>query len=104
LKLNFTPVVVVVDVMQIIAGCLSEEEITGLKEMFKNIDKDNSGTITLEELKHGLAKHGTKLSDTEIQQLMDAVSFVLFFLKTDEVSFPSTNKNTHGSLYYNKSN
>jgi calcium-dependent protein kinase len=63
------------NLMQIIAGCLSEEEITGLKEMFKNIDKDNSGTITLEELKHGLAKHGTKLSDTEIQQLMDAVSF-----------------------------
>jgi len=43
--------------------------------MFKNIDKDNSGTITLEELKNGLAKHGTKLSDGEIQQLMDAVSF-----------------------------
>ncbi|TVT99461.1 hypothetical protein EJB05_55130, partial [Eragrostis curvula] len=58
--------------LRIIAGCLSEEEITGLKEMFKNIDKDNSGTITLEELKNGLAKHGTKLSDSEIQQLMDA--------------------------------
>ncbi|KAJ1274051.1 hypothetical protein BS78_05G033400 [Paspalum vaginatum] len=58
--------------LRIIAGCLSEEEITGLKEMFKNIDKDNSGTITLEELKHGLAKHGTKLSDGEIQQLMEA--------------------------------
>ncbi|KAK3119676.1 hypothetical protein QOZ80_9AG0673660 [Eleusine coracana subsp. coracana] len=58
--------------LRIIAGCLSEEEITGLKEMFKNIDKDNSGTITLEELKNGLAKHGTKLSDGEIQQLMDA--------------------------------
>nr|CAB3488999.1 unnamed protein product [Digitaria exilis] len=58
--------------LRIIAGCLSEEEITGLKEMFKNIDKDNSGTITLEELKNGLAKHGTKLSDTEIQQLMEA--------------------------------
>ena len=46
-----------------------------LKEMFKNIDKDNSGTITLDELKNGLAKHGTKLSDGEIQQLMEAVSF-----------------------------
>ncbi|KAL6595431.1 hypothetical protein ACP70R_047771 [Stipagrostis hirtigluma subsp. patula] len=58
--------------LRVIAGCLSEEEITGLKEMFKNIDKDNSGTITLEELKNGLAKQGTKLSDTEIQQLMEA--------------------------------
>ncbi|XP_062182617.1 calcium-dependent protein kinase 25-like [Phragmites australis] len=58
--------------LRIIAGCLSEEEITGLKEMFKSIDKDNSGTITLEELKNGLAKQGTKLSDAEIQQLMEA--------------------------------
>ena len=42
--------------------------------MFKNIDKDNSGTITLEELRNGLAKQGTKLSDIETQQLMEAVS------------------------------
>ena len=67
--------------MQIIAGCLSEEEITGLKEMFKNIDKDDSGTITLEELKNGVAKHGTKLSDGEIQQLMEAVSFQSILFK-----------------------
>ncbi|KQJ89539.1 calcium-dependent protein kinase 25 [Brachypodium distachyon] len=58
--------------LRVIAGCLSEEEIKGLKEMFKNIDKDNSGTITLEELKNGLAKQGTKLSDNEIEQLMEA--------------------------------
>jgi len=49
--------------------------------MFKNIDKDNSGTITLDELKNGLAKHGTKLSDSEIQQLMEAVSFQCSNLK-----------------------
>jgi len=37
--------------------------------------RQNSGTITLDKLKNGLAKHGTKLSDGEIQQLMEAVSF-----------------------------
>lgn len=58
-----------------IAGCLSEEEIQGLKEMFKSMDSDNSGTITLEELKQGLAKQGTKLSEYEVKQLMEAVSF-----------------------------
>ncbi|KAF7071727.1 hypothetical protein CFC21_076988 [Triticum aestivum] len=58
--------------LRVIAGCLSEEEIKGLKEMFKSIDKDNSGTITLEELKNGLAKQGNKFSDHEIQQLMEA--------------------------------
>ncbi|MCD9560253.1 Calcium-dependent protein kinase 17 [Datura stramonium] len=58
--------------LRVIAGCLSEEEIMGLKQMFKNMDTDNSGTITLEELKQGLAKQGTKLSDFEIKQLMEA--------------------------------
>lgn len=46
----------------------------GLKEMFKGMDTDNSGTITLEELKQGLAKQGTKLTEYEVQQLMEAVS------------------------------
>ncbi|KAL0419499.1 UNVERIFIED_CONTAM: Calcium-dependent protein kinase [Sesamum radiatum] len=58
--------------LRVIAGCLSEEEIMGLKEMFKGMDSDNSGTITLEELKQGLAKQGTKLSEYEVKQLMEA--------------------------------
>lgn len=60
--------------LQVIAGCLSEEEIMGLKQMFKSMDTDNSGTITLEELKQGLSKQGTKLSEYEVKQLMEAVS------------------------------
>ncbi|CAK9314238.1 unnamed protein product [Citrullus colocynthis] len=58
--------------LRVIAGCLSEEEIMGLKQMFKSMDTDNSGTITLEELKQGLAKQGTKLSEYEVKQLMEA--------------------------------
>ncbi|CAN1250414.1 Calcium-dependent protein kinase 17 [Linum perenne] len=58
--------------LRVIAGCLSEEEIMGLKEMFKGMDTDNSGTITLEELKLGLAKQGTKLTESEVKQLMEA--------------------------------
>ncbi|CAI9768609.1 unnamed protein product [Fraxinus pennsylvanica] len=58
--------------LRVIAGCLSEEEIMGLKEMFKGMDTDNSGTITLEELKQGLGKQGTKLSEYEVKQLMEA--------------------------------
>jgi calcium-dependent protein kinase len=52
---------------------LSEEEIRGLKEMFKSMDSDNSGTITVDELRKGLAKKGTKLTEAEVQQLMEAV-------------------------------
>ncbi|XP_047330295.1 calcium-dependent protein kinase 17-like [Impatiens glandulifera] len=59
--------------LKVIAGCLSEEEIMGLKQMFKGMDTDNSGTITLEELKKGLSQQeGTKLSEYEVQQLMEA--------------------------------
>jgi len=43
--------------------------------MFANIDTDNSGTITYEELKEGLAKLGSKLTEAEVKQLMDAVSW-----------------------------
>lgn len=37
------------------------------------MDTDNSGTITYEELKNGLPKLGTKLSESEVRQLMEAV-------------------------------
>ena len=63
--------------MQVIAENLSEEEIIGLKEMFKSMDTDNSGTITFEELKAGLPKLGTKISESEVRQLMEAVRFLL---------------------------
>lgn len=42
--------------------------------MFTNMDTDNSGTITYEELKTGLARLGSKLSEAEVKQLMEAVS------------------------------
>ncbi|KAB2023203.1 hypothetical protein ES319_D06G000900v1 [Gossypium barbadense] len=59
--------------LKVIAESLStEEEIKGLQQMFKNIDTDGSGTITLGELRDGLARLGSKLTETEIKQLMDA--------------------------------
>lgn len=48
--------------------------------MFKMIDTDNSGNITLEELKMGLERAGANLMDSEIDGLMQAVSvFVLYY-------------------------
>ncbi|KAJ9685042.1 hypothetical protein PVL29_017181 [Vitis rotundifolia] len=58
----------------VIAENLSEEEIAGLKEMFKMIDTDNSGQITFEELKAGLKRVGANLKESEIYDLMQAVS------------------------------
>jgi len=60
--------------LQVIAQNLSEEEIAGLKEMFKMIDTDNSGQITFEELKVGLKKFGANLNESEIYDLMQSVS------------------------------
>ncbi|CAA3021674.1 calcium-dependent kinase 2-like [Olea europaea subsp. europaea] len=58
--------------LKVIAENLSTEEIQGLKAMFTNMDTDNSGTITYEELKTGLARLGSKLTETEVKQLMEA--------------------------------
>ncbi|XP_059314505.1 calcium-dependent protein kinase 5 [Lycium ferocissimum] len=58
--------------LRVIAESLSEEEIAGLKEMFKAMDTDNSGAITFDELKAGLRKYGSTLKDIEIRELMDA--------------------------------
>jgi len=39
------------------------------------MDTDNSGTITYEELRAGLQRLGSKLTEAEVQQLMEAVSY-----------------------------
>nr|GEU68268.1 calcium-dependent protein kinase 11-like [Tanacetum cinerariifolium] len=50
--------------LRVIAERFSKEEIGGLKQMFKTIDADNSGTITFEELKQGLQRADTDCSGT----------------------------------------
>lgn len=58
--------------LRVIAERMTEEEIGGLKELFKMIDTDGSGTITFEELKEGLKRVGSDLMEPEIRALMDA--------------------------------
>ncbi|XP_010558242.1 PREDICTED: calcium-dependent protein kinase 1-like isoform X2 [Tarenaya hassleriana] len=58
--------------LRVIAEILSEEEIAGLKGMFKMIDTDKSGQITFEELKAGLKRVGANLKESEIRDLMQA--------------------------------
>ncbi|PHU05743.1 Calcium-dependent protein kinase 2 [Capsicum chinense] len=61
--------------VRVIAESLSGEEIAGLKEMFKMIDADNSGQLTLEELKTGLEGVGANVEDSEIVSLMQAADW-----------------------------
>ncbi|XP_010422291.1 PREDICTED: calcium-dependent protein kinase 31-like [Camelina sativa] len=58
--------------LKVSAANLSEEEIKGLKTLFTNIDTDKSGTITLQELKTGLTRLGSKLTKSEVEELMKA--------------------------------
>ncbi|KAK7385962.1 hypothetical protein VNO78_31969 [Psophocarpus tetragonolobus] len=58
--------------LKVIAENLSEEEIRGLKTLFTNMDTDSSGTITCKELRTGLQRLGSKLTEAEVRQLMDA--------------------------------
>mgnify|MGYP003366508881 CR=1 FL=1 len=42
--------------------------------MFKKIDTDNDGIVSIEELKSGLRNFGSQLADSDIQLLIEAVS------------------------------
>uniref|UniRef100_A0A3Q7IWC8 EF-hand domain-containing protein n=1 Tax=Solanum lycopersicum TaxID=4081 RepID=A0A3Q7IWC8_SOLLC len=63
------------DDVMVVAESLLEEEIGGLKQWFKMIDTDNSGTLTYEELKDGLKKLGSDLGESDIKALMNAADF-----------------------------
>ncbi|XP_033136456.1 calcium-dependent protein kinase 31-like isoform X2 [Brassica rapa] len=58
--------------LTVMAKNLSEEEIKGLKTTFNNIDTDKSGTVTYEEHKRGLTTLGSKVSEKEVTQLIEA--------------------------------
>lgn len=60
-----------------VADKLPNEQLDGLKQLFYMMDTDNNGDLTFEELKGGLEMIGHKMSDPEVQMLMDAVSVFL---------------------------
>ncbi|CAK9167762.1 unnamed protein product [Ilex paraguariensis] len=59
--------------LRVIADFLSTEEIEGIKEMFRKMDTDNDGIISIEELKAGLQTFGSRLAESEVQMLIEAV-------------------------------
>jgi calcium-dependent protein kinase len=42
--------------------------------MFSSMDADRNGTITFDELKTGLNRLGSAVTEAEVQQLLEAVS------------------------------
>eukprot|EP00884_Botryococcus_braunii_P005511 jgi/Botrbrau1/14961/Bobra.0018s0064.1 len=61
------------EALKVIATTLSPEEIAGLRSMFQALDKDNSGTITLEELQEGMKEQGSQVATKEMQALLKSI-------------------------------
>ncbi|GLT89417.1 hypothetical protein SLE2022_073980 [Rubroshorea leprosula] len=59
--------------LRVIAEFLSSEEVEDIKEMFKKMDTDNDGVVSIEELKAGLKNFGSQLVESEAQMLIEAV-------------------------------
>ncbi|PAN45634.1 hypothetical protein PAHAL_9G131800 [Panicum hallii] len=58
--------------MRVIAEHLSVEEVEVIRDMFALMDTDKDGRVTLQELKVGLRKVGSKLAEPEMELLMEA--------------------------------
>ncbi|KAJ6816742.1 calcium-dependent protein kinase 9 [Iris pallida] len=58
--------------MRVIAEDLSVEEVEVIADMFKLMDTEKQGKVTFGELKAGLQKVGSKMSESEMKILMEA--------------------------------
>lgn len=50
--------------------------------MFKKMDTDNDGIVSIDELKTGLRNFGSQLAESEVQMLIEAVSTCFSSLKS----------------------
>lgn len=56
--------------LMVVGQNLSADELAGLRELFTSIDTDNSGTITIEEMRNSLSSWGHRINEVELQSLM----------------------------------
>ncbi|KHG05252.1 Calcium-dependent protein kinase 13 [Gossypium arboreum] len=56
--------------MRVIAEFLSVEEVEGIKEIFKRMDTDNDGIVSIEELKAVFGNVGSQLAESEVQMML----------------------------------
>ncbi|CAK70725.1 unnamed protein product (macronuclear) [Paramecium tetraurelia] len=62
------------EVKTLLINQLNETELNSLKEIFKKIDVDNSGTITFQELKEALKAEGSPATYEDIEKLINNVA------------------------------
>eukprot|EP00798_Chlamydomonas_sp_ICE-L_P003870 gene3870-13934_t len=56
--------------MMVVGQNLTPDEIAGLKQLFKSIDEDGNGTITVAELRKAMSSWGHKIGEEEMNALM----------------------------------
>jgi calcium-dependent protein kinase len=59
--------------MMMLVKHLKKEELEGLRQLFIEMDTDQSGTITVDELRIGLDHHGAHMANSEVQALMESL-------------------------------
>lgn len=58
------------EAVKIIANNLPADEISGMREIFMEIDKDKSGSITVDEFAQALRRKGNHLPESEVQRIV----------------------------------
>ena len=59
--------------MMMLVKHLKKEELEGLRKLFVEMDADKSGTITIDELRVGLDRHGAHMAKSEVEALMNSL-------------------------------
>ena len=63
------------EVLFFIAKIAKEEEIKQLKELFNQLDENNTGVLTINEIKYVFKKVGIKLSEEEMKDIWEGLDF-----------------------------
>mmetsp|Transcript_4943 Transcript_4943/g.4135 ORF Transcript_4943/g.4135 Transcript_4943/m.4135 type:complete len:167 (+) Transcript_4943:143-643(+) len=61
------------EVLKVMINMLTEQELKKLRDNFRYFDKENTGYISVEELKEAMHKLGQQMSDDELDRIMDTI-------------------------------
>ena len=63
------------EAMNILVKTMREQEILHLKQQFDKIDKDQTGMISVDELKEAMRNSEAKYSDQEIDNMFENIDY-----------------------------
>lgn len=63
------------EALSVLVKLLSEDKIIELKEIFKEIDVNNTGTISVDELKQSLVDAGIKMKTSQVRKIVQNLDY-----------------------------